>query len=71
MIFPIRALPVPFAATLYGTGTLLKPVVAPVSVIHGVTVDAAHEQPFGVFRIGVKLNEPPGADTVCDAGVSV
>ena len=36
-----------------------------------MSVDAAHEHPFGVLRTGVRLKLPPAAGTVWDAGVVV
>jgi len=60
-----------FAATEYGTTCPLRPVVGPGSVIHGVVVDAANEQPFCVFRVAMKLKLPPTLGTLCVDGVSV
>jgi hypothetical protein len=60
-----------FGATEYGIVAPLSPVVGPVSVIHGVEVDAANEQPFGVLRVATKLKFPPALGTVCDEGVNV
>jgi hypothetical protein len=69
-IVPPRAAPV-LAATEYVTVCPLRPFVKPVSVIHGVVVDTANEQPFCVFRVGTKLKLPPALDTLCADGVSV
>jgi hypothetical protein len=59
-----------FAATVKLITPGLKPDVAPVSVIHGVDVDALHEHPFGELRVAVKLNVPPLNGTLWLAGES-
>ena len=64
VIRPVLLDPVAFDCTLYGSGTPLSPDVGPGNEIHGVSVDAAHEHPFGVLRIGVRLKLPPAAGTV-------
>ena len=69
-IVPVRAVPL-LAATLYAIVPGLAPEVSPVNEIHGVDVDAAHEQPVGVLRVALNENAPPSAPTVCDDGASV
>ena len=62
-IVPVRAAMVVLAAAVHEIVPGLLPDVAP-SVIHGVDVDAVHEQATGL--VAVTLNVPPAAGTFCD-----
>jgi hypothetical protein len=58
-IAPVRLAALVLASTEY------------VNVIHGVDVEALHEQPLVVLRVTVNAKAPPDAPTLCAGGDSV